>query len=41
MNELKVKVKEAIDAHLDSLDEGVQDWMYKKEYELKFETEKQ
>ena len=37
--ELKVKVKETIDIHFDSLDEGVQDWMCNKEYELNFETE--
>lgn len=39
LEELKVKVKETIDIHLNSLDEGVQDWMCNKEYELKFETE--
>ncbi len=36
LEELKVKLRETIDVHLESLDEGLQEWMYNKEYDLIF-----
>ena len=36
LGELKTKVKETLDFHFDSLEEDVQEWMVKKDYELLF-----
>lgn len=36
LEELKTKVKETLDFHFDSLEEDVQEWMVKKDYELTF-----
>ena len=36
LEELKTKVKETLDFHFDSLEEDVQEWMVKKDYELQF-----
>ena len=36
LEELKTKVKETLDFHFDSLEEDVQGWMVKKDYELTF-----
>ena len=36
LEELKTKAKETLDFHFDSLEEDVQEWMVKKDYELTF-----
>lgn len=36
LEELKTKVKETLHFHFDSLEEDIQEWMVKKDYELTF-----